>query len=53
MLNVEVIIIKSKYLYISEFGFKFNLFFLSYLEFGNKVIVLDGLKKCLLVFEFN
>jgi hypothetical protein len=53
MPNVEATIIKSKYLHISELGSKFNLSFSSYLELGNKVIALDGLKKCLLVFESN
>lgn len=53
MPNVEATITKSKYLHISELGSKFNLSFSSYLELGNKVIALDGLKKCLLVFESN
>jgi hypothetical protein len=51
MRNVETTITKSKYWHISELGSKFNLSFSSYLELGNKVIALDGLKKCLLVFE--
>lgn len=51
--NIEATITKSKYLHISELGSKFNLSFSSYLELGNKVIALDGLKKCLLVFEIN
>ena len=53
MPNVEATIAKSKYLHISELGSKFNLSFSSYLELGSKVIALDGLKKCLLVFEAN
>jgi hypothetical protein len=53
MRNNEVGIIKNKYSNISEFGSRFNLSFSSYLELGNKVIALDGLKRCLLVFETN
>lgn len=53
MQNTEATITKSKYLHISELGSKFNLSFSSYLELGNKVIALDGLKKSLLVFEIN
>ena len=54
MPNVEATIaVQNKYLHISELGSKFNLSFSSYLELGNKVIALDGLKKCLLVFETN
>jgi hypothetical protein len=53
MQNTETTITKSKYIHISELGSKFNLSFSSYLELGNKVIALDGLKKCLLVFEIN
>jgi hypothetical protein len=53
MRDMEAAITKSKYLQISELGSRFNLSFSSYLEFGNKVIALDGLKKSLLVFEAN
>ena len=51
MRNNEVEIKQSKYLHISELGSKFNLSFSSCLELGNKVMALDGLKKCLLVYE--
>jgi hypothetical protein len=53
MRNGEAAIPKSKYFQISKLGTKFNLSFSSYLEFDNKVIALDGLKKSLLVFETN
>lgn len=53
MRNNEVELTKSKYLHISELGSRFNLSFSSYLELGNKVMALDGLKKCLLVYETN
>jgi hypothetical protein len=53
MQHIEATICKSKYLHISEYGSKFNLSFSSYLELGNKVIALDGLKKILLVFKTN
>ena len=51
--NKETIIAKSKYLHISELGSKFNLSFSSYLDLGNKMIALDGLRKSLLVLETN
>jgi hypothetical protein len=50
---MEMLMPKSKYLHISELGSKFNLSFSSYLELGNKLIALDGVKRSLLVFETN
>lgn len=44
---------KSKYLQLSELGTSYNLSFSSQLVFGNKIIALDGLRKCLLVLETN
>ena len=51
MKNVDARFAKSKYLEVSEFGTRFNLSFSSQLKFGNKIIALDGIKKCLLVLE--
>jgi hypothetical protein len=51
MKNVDARFAKSKYLKVSELGTRFNLSFSSQLEFGNKIIALDGIKKCLLVLE--
>ena len=42
---------KRKYLEVSELGTRFNLSFSSQLAFGNKIIALDGRRKCLLVLE--
>ena len=51
MKHVDTRSAKSKYLEVSELGTRFNLSFSSQLEFGNKIIALDGRKKCLLVLE--
>ena len=42
---------KATYLKVSELGTRLNLSFSSQLVFGNKIIALDGIKKCLLVLE--
>lgn len=42
---------KSKYSEVSELGTRFNLSFSSQLVFSNKIIALDGIKKCLLVLD--
>jgi hypothetical protein len=52
-MRIEASTTKSKYWEISELGSKFNLSFSSYLEFGKKIIALDGVKKSLLVLETN
>ena len=51
MKNIDARFAKSKYLEVSELGARFNLSFSSQLEFGSKIIALDGIKKCLLVLE--
>jgi hypothetical protein len=51
MRHVEARFAKSKYVQISELGSRYDLSFSSQLVFGNKIIALDGLKKCLLVLE--
>jgi hypothetical protein len=51
MKHTESKFAKSKYLQISELGSRFNLSFSSQLVLGNKIIALDGIKKCLLVLE--
>jgi hypothetical protein len=51
MKHIEARFAKSKYVQISELGSRFNLSFSSQLVLGNKLIALDGLKKCLLILE--
>jgi hypothetical protein len=49
MKNADARFIKKKYLEISKLGTKFNLSFSSQFVLTNKIIALDGIKKCLLV----
>jgi len=49
MKNVQTRFAKSKYSELNELGTRFNLSFSSRLVFSNKIIALDGTKKCLLV----
>jgi hypothetical protein len=42
---------KSKYLELSELGSRFNLSFSGHLAFGNKIMALDGLKRCLFILD--
>ena len=51
MKNVNARFPKSKSLEVSELGTRFNLSFSSQLAFSNKIIALDGIKKCLLVLD--
>ena len=51
MKKVQTRFAKSKYLAVSEFGTRFDLSFSSQLVFGNKIVALDGRKKCLLVLD--
>jgi hypothetical protein len=51
MKNIDTANTKSKYLQVSELGSRFNLSFSGYLELGNKIIALDGVKRSLLVLE--
>jgi len=51
MKNLQTRFAKSKYLAVSEFGTRFDLSFSSQLVFGNKIVALDGRKKCLLVLD--
>jgi hypothetical protein len=51
MQNAHAATNKAKYLQLSELGSRYNLSFSSYLEFGNKIIALDGVKRSLLVLE--
>ena len=51
MKNVDAGFAKSKYLEVSKLRTRFNLSFYRQLEMGNKMIALDGIKKCLLVLE--
>ena len=54
MKHVDTRSAKSKYLEVSELGTRFNLSFSSQLEFGNKIIALDGRKKfSVIVLLFN
>jgi hypothetical protein len=51
MKNITARFPKGKSLELSELGTKFNLSFSSQLVFRNKIIALDGIKKCLLVLD--
>ena len=53
MNNMKVKSAKDKYKCLSELGSKFNLSFSSHMVIGNKLLALDGIKKCLLVLEVN
>ncbi len=53
MKNVNTEVSRTKYLRVSELGSRYNLSFSSQLAFGNRIIALDGIKKCLLVLETN
>jgi hypothetical protein len=49
MKSVDTVFAKSKYLGVSELGSRYNLSFSSQLVLGDKLIALDGIRKCLLV----
>jgi hypothetical protein len=51
MKNVDTGFAKSKYLEVSELGSRYNLSFSSQLVLGDKLIALDGVRKCLLVIQ--
>lgn len=51
MKNAGTTLAKSNYTQLSELGSIHNLSFSSYLETGNKIIGLDGIKRSLLVWE--
>lgn len=51
--NKKANFVKDKYQRLSELGSKFNLSFSSHMVIGNKILALDGIKKCLLVLETN
>jgi hypothetical protein len=53
MNNMKVKSAKDKYKQLSELGSKLNLSFSSHMVIGNKLLALDGIKKCLLVLEAN
>jgi hypothetical protein len=53
MKNINTEVSRRKYLRVSELGSRYNLSFSSQLAFGNRIIALDGIKKCLLVLETN
>jgi hypothetical protein len=53
MKSVGTVFTKSKYLEVSELGSRYNLSFSSQLVLGDKIIALDGIRKCLLVVEIN
>jgi hypothetical protein len=51
MKNVQTAFTKSNYRKVSELGTRFDLSFSCQLQSGNKIIALDGTKKCLLVLD--
>ena len=53
MKSVDTVFTKSKYLEVSELGSRYNLSFSSQVVLGDKIIALDGIRKCLLVVENN
>jgi hypothetical protein len=53
MSNMEANLAKDKYQRLSELGSEFNLSFSSHMVIGNKLLALDGIKKCLFVLETN
>ena len=44
---------RSKYVALSEHGSRLNLSFTSHLILGNRIVALDGLRKCLLVLDMG
>lgn len=53
MRNIITKVPKTNYRKLSELGSEFNLSFSSHLVLANKIIGLDGIKKCLLISETN
>jgi len=53
MINLNTVFTKRKSIEVNELEYRYNLSFSSRLNFGNKVIALDGKKKCLLFVEAN
>ncbi|MCS3796163.1 hypothetical protein [Niastella sp. OAS944] len=44
---------RSKYVVLSEHGSRMNLSFTSHLILGNRIVALDGIRKCLLVLDIG
>ena len=44
---------RSKYVALSEHGSRLNLAFTSHLILGNRIVALDGIRKCLLVLDMG
>ena len=44
---------RSKYVTLSEHGSRLNLSFSSHLILGNRIVALDGIRKCLLVLDIG
>jgi hypothetical protein len=52
-MNNENAFARSKYLALSEHGSRLNLSFTSHLILGNRIVALDGVKRCLLVLDMG
>lgn len=53
MNNEQAAFARSKYVALSEHGSKLNLSFTSHLILGNRIVALDGIRKCLLVLDMG
>jgi hypothetical protein len=53
MNNENAAFARSKYVALSEHGSRLNLNFTSHLILGNRIVALDGIRKCLLVLDIG
>ena len=53
MNNEHTSFARSKYVALSEHGSRLNLSFTSHLILGNRIVALDGIRKCLLVLDMG
>lgn len=52
-MNNENAFARSKYVALSEHGSRLNLSFTSHLILGNRIVALDGIRRCLLVLDMG
>ena len=52
-MNNENAFARSKYVALSEHGSRLNLNFTSHLILGNRIVALDGIRRCLLVLDMG
>jgi hypothetical protein len=53
MNNENTAFARSKYVALSEHGSRLNLNFTSHLILGNRIVALDGIRRCLLVLDMG